>query len=136
MTGQYGAAKAGVDSLTATMAAEWGHHGIRVNGVAPGLVPTEDSLAAGGTLSRPSRVARQVATVPLRRLGSVDDIGAVCAFLASDEASWVTGEVIQVHGGSRIAVGCLAYMHHITEQLAADHASRIDNREGGDALST
>ena len=96
MTGQYGAAKAGVDSLTATMAAEWGHHGIRVNGVAPGLVPTEESIAAGGSMSRPSRVARQVANVPLRRLGTVDDIGAVCAFLASDEASWMTGEVIQV----------------------------------------
>ena len=120
MTGQYGAAKAGVENLTATMAAEWGHHGIRVNAVAPGLVPTEESLAPGGTLSKPSRVARQVATVPLRRLGTVDDIGAVCAFLASDEAGWLTGETIQVHGGSRITVGYLTYMHHITEQLAAE----------------
>jgi len=122
MTGQYGAAKAGVESLTATMAAEWGHHGIRVNAVAPGLVPTEESLAPGGTLSKPSRVARQVATVPLRRLGTVDDIGAVCAFLASDEAGWITGETIQVHGGSRIPVGYLTYMHHITQQLEAEHA--------------
>ena len=124
MTGQYGAAKAGVDSLTATMAVEWGHYGIRVNGVAPGLVPTEESVAAGGSMSRPSRVARQVANVPLRRLGTVDDIGAACAFLASDEASWVTGEVIQVHGGSRITVGYLTYMHHITELLAEEQASR------------
>jgi NAD(P)-dependent dehydrogenase (short-subunit alcohol dehydrogenase family) len=122
MTGQYGAAKAGVESLTATMAAEWGHHNIRVNAVAPGLVPTEDSLAPGGTLSKASRIARQVATVPLRRLGTVDDIGAVCAFLASDEAGWVTGETIQVHGGSRIPVGFLTYMHHITTQLEAERA--------------
>jgi NAD(P)-dependent dehydrogenase (short-subunit alcohol dehydrogenase family) len=120
MTGQYGAAKAGVENLTATMAAEWGHHQIRVNAVAPGLVPTEESLAPGGTLSRPSRIARQVETVPLRRLGTVDDIGAVCAFLASDEAAWLTGETIQVHGGSRIPVGYLTYMHHITQQLASD----------------
>jgi len=42
----------------------------------------------------------------------------VCAFLASDEASWLTGETIQVTGGSRISVGYLTYMHHITEQLA------------------
>ncbi len=123
MTGQYGAAKAGVENLTATMAAEWGHHGIRVNAVAPGLVPTEDSFAPGGTLSKPSRVARQVATVPLRRLGTVDDIGAVCAFLASDEAGWVTGETIQIHGGSRIPVGYLTYMHHITTQLEGAQAS-------------
>jgi len=119
MTGQYGAAKAGVESLTATMAAEWGHHGIRVNAVAPGLVPTEESLAPGGSMASPSRVARQVATVPLRRLGTVDDIGALCAFLASDEAGWITGETIQVHGGSRIPVGYLTYLHHITEQLRA-----------------
>jgi NAD(P)-dependent dehydrogenase (short-subunit alcohol dehydrogenase family) len=117
MTGQYGAAKAGVENLTATMAVEWGHHGIRVNAVAPGLVPTEDSLAPGGTLSKPSRVARQVATVPLRRLGTPGDIGAMCAFLASDEASWLTGETIQITGGSRIPVGYLTYMHHITTQL-------------------
>jgi NAD(P)-dependent dehydrogenase (short-subunit alcohol dehydrogenase family) len=119
MTGQYGAAKAGVENLTATMAVEWGHHGIRVNAVAPGLVPTEESLAEGGSMSRPSRVARQVESVPLRRLGTVDDIGAVCAFLASDEAGWITGETIQVTGGSRIPVGYLTYMHHITEQLKA-----------------
>jgi len=120
MTGQYGAAKAGVDSLTATMAVEWGHHGIRVNGVAPGLVPTEESLAPGGSMSKPSRVARQIETVPLRRLGTVDDIGAVCAFLASDESAWVTGETIQVHGGSRIPVGYMTYMHNITQQLATE----------------
>ena len=120
MTGQYGAAKAGIENLTATMAVEWGHHGIRVNAVAPGLVPTEDSLGPGGSMSKPSRVARQVEMVPLRRLGTVDDIGAVCAFLASDEAGWLTGQTIQVQGGSRIPVGYMTYMHHITEQLAAD----------------
>ncbi len=119
LTGQYGAAKAGVESLTATAAVEWGHHGIRVNAVAPGLVPTEDSLAAGGSMSRPSRVARQVATVPMRRLGTVDDIGSVCVFLAADEAEWLTGETIQVTGGSRIPVAYLSYMHHITEHLQA-----------------
>ena len=118
MTGHYGAAKAGVESLTATMAVEWGHHRIRVNAVAPGVVPKEDSFAPGGTLGRPSRVARQVSTIPLRRLGHVDDIGAICAFLASDEAGWITGETIQVTGGSRIPIGYLTYMHHITEQLA------------------
>lgn len=132
-TGHYGAAKAGVESLTATMAAEWGHHGIRVNAVAPGLVPTEESLAPGGSMSRPSRVARQIETVPLRRLGTVDDIGAVCAFLATDEASWLTGEVIQVHGGSRIPVGYLSYMHHITEQLADE---QLADEQAADAADS
>jgi len=116
MTGQYGAAKAGIENLTATMAVEWGHHGIRVNAIAPGLVPTEESLTTG-SMSKPSRVARQIESVPLRRLGTVDDIGAACAFLASDEAGWITGETIQITGGSRIPVGYLTYMHKITEEL-------------------
>jgi len=119
MTGQYGAAKAGVENLTATMAVEWGHLGIRVNAVAPGVVPTPEGVASGqASMNRESRRRRQVATIPLRRLGTVDDIGAVCVFLASDEASWISGEVIQVTGGSRIPIGYLTYMHHVTEQLA------------------
>jgi 3-oxoacyl-[acyl-carrier protein] reductase len=116
MTGQYGAAKAGLENLTATMAVEWGHLGIRVNAVAPGVVLTE----APAAMDRPSRRRRQVETVPLRRLGTPDDVGAVCVFLASDEASWVTGEVVQLHGGSRIPVGYLTYLHHINERLGWD----------------
>jgi hypothetical protein len=57
-------------------------------------------------------------SLPLGRLGEVQDIGAVCASLAADEAAWISGETIQVTGGSRLPVGYLAYMHHITEQLA------------------
>lgn len=118
MTGQYGAAKAGVENLTATMAVEWGHHGIRVNAIAPGVVVTPESMASGG-MSSPSRRQRQIDAVPLRRLGTVEDVASVCVFLASDEAGWITGETIQVTGGSRITVGYLTYMHHVTERLAA-----------------
>jgi NAD(P)-dependent dehydrogenase (short-subunit alcohol dehydrogenase family) len=117
MTGQYGAAKAGLDNLTATMAVEWGHLGIRVNGVAPGAVLTDEPVAAMAT---PSRRRRQAETIPLRRLGTVDDIGPLCAFLASDEASWLTGEVIQITGGSRVPVGYLSYLHRVNERLGWD----------------
>ncbi len=120
MTGQYGAAKAGIENLTATMAVEWGHLGIRVNSVAPGVVLTETFTAPGGTLSKPSRIQRQIETIPLRRLGAVEDVGNVCVFLASDEASWITGEVIQLTGGSRIPVGLLTYLHHVNERLSGD----------------
>ena len=116
MTGQYGAAKAGLENLTATMAVEWGHLGIRVNAVAPGVVLTE----APAAMDRPSRRRRQVETIPLRRLGTVDDVGGLCVYLASDEASWVTGEVVQIHGGSRIPVGYLTYLHHVNERLGWD----------------
>jgi NAD(P)-dependent dehydrogenase (short-subunit alcohol dehydrogenase family) len=115
MTGQYGAAKAGVDNLTATMAVEWGHLGIRVNAVAPGVVLTEENET--GTMGTPERRRRQIETVPLRRLGTVDDVGPLCAYLASDEASWVTGTVIPVHGGSRIPVGLLAYLRRVDRAL-------------------
>ncbi len=116
MTGQYGAAKAGIENLTATMAVEWGHLGIRVNAVAPGVVLTD----APAAMDRPSRRRRQLETIPLRRLGTPDDVGALCVFLASDEASWVTGEVVQLHGGSRIPVGYLTYLHHVNERLGWD----------------
>jgi NAD(P)-dependent dehydrogenase (short-subunit alcohol dehydrogenase family) len=116
MTGHYGAAKAAVDSLTATMAVEWGHMGIRVNGVAPGVVLTEASVIT----DHPSRLRRQAETIPLRRLGNVDDVGPLCVYLASDEAAWLTGEVVQLHGGSRIPIGYLSYLHHVNEQLGWD----------------
>lgn len=114
MTGHYGASKAGIENLTATMAVEWGHLGIRVNAVAPGAVLTETPLAA---MDRPSRRRRQVETIPLRRLGNPDDVGPLCVYLASDEAAWVTGEVIQITGGSRIPVGYLTYLHHVNQRL-------------------
>lgn len=117
MTGQYGAAKAGLENLTATMAVEWGHLGIRVNAVAPGVVLTPEGMATG-SMSRPSRRQRQIDSIPLRRLGTVEDIAWLCAFLASDEAGWITGETIHVTGGSRISIGYLTFMHHVTQQLA------------------
>jgi 3-oxoacyl-[acyl-carrier protein] reductase len=116
MTGQYGAAKAGLENLTATMAVEWGHLGIRVNAIAPGVVITEDNERAGASMSSESRRRRQIETIPLRRLGTVDDIGPLCVYLASDEASWTTGETIQVHGGSRITVGYLSYLHRMSSR--------------------
>lgn len=57
--------------------------------------------------------------VPLRRLGTPDDIGSLCVYLASDEAGWITGETIQATGGSRVTVGYLTYLHRVTEQLNA-----------------
>lgn len=109
MTGQYGAAKAGIENLTMTMSVEWGHLGIRVNAVAPGLVITDSNRAAYLT---ESRQRRQLATVPLQRLGQADDVAPLCVYLASEESSWVSGTVVQVNGGSTVPVGLLTYLHH------------------------
>jgi NAD(P)-dependent dehydrogenase (short-subunit alcohol dehydrogenase family) len=121
MTGHYGAAKAGVENLTATMAVEWGHHQIRVNAVAPGVVVTPEHVTSG-SMRTEGRRRRQIESVPLRRLGRVEDVGPLCVFLASDESSWITGDVIQVTGGSRIPVGYLTYMYRVTQQLAEGEA--------------
>jgi NAD(P)-dependent dehydrogenase (short-subunit alcohol dehydrogenase family) len=109
-TGHYGAAKAALENLTRTMAAEWGHRGIRVNAVAPGVVMTE---ALAETLNTDSRIRRQVGTVPLQRLGTPDDIGPLCAYLVSDEAAWTSGALIAVNGGSFVPMGYLSYLHRV-----------------------
>ena len=91
----YGAAKAGLISLTRTLSIELGRHGIRVNSVAPGTIFTERSADAyvGEALSHLESV------VPLGRLGRVEDVAGTALFLLSDLAAYVTGQTIQVDGG-------------------------------------
>ncbi|MCU1512981.1 MAG: family oxidoreductase [Microbacteriaceae bacterium] len=109
-TGNYGAAKAAVENLSSTLAVEWGHLGIRVNCVAPGLVLTELDDTPAGVMNTPERRQRQAESVPLGRMGVVDDIGPACVYLASDEAQWVSGAVVPVNGGSRVSVGYMSYL--------------------------
>jgi 3-oxoacyl-[acyl-carrier protein] reductase len=90
----YAAAKAGVIGMTKTWARELGPKNIRVNAVAPGFIATPM------TASVPQKVAeKMVAGVPLQRLGRAEDIAAAYAFLASDDASYITGAVLEVSGG-------------------------------------
>jgi NAD(P)-dependent dehydrogenase (short-subunit alcohol dehydrogenase family) len=92
----YSAAKAGLINLTLNMAVRYGKHGIRTNAICPGTVKTG---LTGGLESAPE-VARQVAMRhPLGRLGEPEDVAYACLYLASDEASWVTGAVLSVDGG-------------------------------------
>lgn len=114
MTGQYGAAKAGMENLTMTMAVEWGHMGIRVNAVAPGVVVTEETTA----ILSGDRAQKQIDSVPMGRLGQPADIASACVYLASEEAGWVSGITIPVNGGSRIAIGYLAYLRRVAKAAA------------------
>ena len=92
---QYAAAKAGVDALTTGLAQEVAAEGIRVVGVAPGVIRTSIHADAGDP-DRPNRVA---AGVPLRRAGEPEEVADAIAWLMSDEASYVTGTTLRVAGG-------------------------------------
>ena len=96
----YGAAKAGVNSLTWTLAAELAPN-IRVNAVAPGAIPTEVMLKAVGKTEDQLDELLAEWNIPLGRLGTPQDIGAACVYLASQASSWVSGEIIRVGGGAR-----------------------------------
>ncbi len=94
-TGPYAAAKAGMNNLTQTLALELAPN-IRVNGVAPGPVATE---AFREVLNAESDLDQIASTIPLGRMGTPEDIAGAVAYLASDAASWVTGQLILVAGG-------------------------------------
>lgn len=96
----YGAAKAGTNSLTWTLSAEFAPD-IRVNAVAPGAIPTEVMLTAVGKDESQLDELLDEWNIPLGRLGTPQDIGAACLYLASDAASWVSGEILRVGGGAK-----------------------------------
>jgi NAD(P)-dependent dehydrogenase (short-subunit alcohol dehydrogenase family) len=95
--GAYGAAKAGVEHLTGSLAAEWGPE-VRVNCIAPGLVRTEGSMQAVFRGDE-ALAARAGATTAVGRVGEPEDIAYACHYLLSDAASYVTGAVLVVDGG-------------------------------------
>jgi NAD(P)-dependent dehydrogenase (short-subunit alcohol dehydrogenase family) len=92
----YTASKAGIVGLVRTMAADYAGEAIRVNGVFPGITATPMNKA---WIDDPAAVERAVAGVPMRRPGRPEEIAAVAAFLASEDASYVTGAIWTVDGG-------------------------------------
>lgn len=92
------AAKAGVMSLTRTLAVEWGtKYGIRVNGIAPG--PIERTGGAGKLWESEEAAKRTIQSIPLGRLGKPEEIAELAAFILSDNASYMNGEIVTLDGG-------------------------------------
>lgn len=92
----YAASKAGAISLTKTLGQAWAPEGIRVNGLAPGLVDTKLTKV---TTQNPERMAGALASIPQRRMGTPADMAGAALFLASPLASYVTGHTLIVDGG-------------------------------------
>lgn len=93
----YSAAKAGIWGLTKTLALEYGRYGIRVNAVAPGFIATPMTEQIPDPIKE-----KAIAAIPLRKIGQPEDVANLHLFLASDEAAYITGQIIYVDGGVKI----------------------------------
>jgi NAD(P)-dependent dehydrogenase (short-subunit alcohol dehydrogenase family) len=93
----YGIAKAGIIQMTRMLAIEWAEHGIRVNAVAPGTVETPQRAA--GFAAEPARRQAMIDRVPLKRFGTPEDVGSLICYLASPQASYITGQTVLLDGG-------------------------------------
>ncbi|QLL06765.1 SDR family NAD(P)-dependent oxidoreductase [Mycobacterium vicinigordonae] len=94
----YVAAKSAVNGLTKSLALEYGPKGITVNAVPPGFIDTP-MLRNAEMQGFLGDVEQNIARTPVRRIGKPEDIAAACSFLASDEASYITGQILGVNGG-------------------------------------
>lgn len=109
------AAKAGIDALTINLAGEWGEHGIRVCGIAPGPIGDTEGMKRLAPGEAGERVKKGI---PLGRFGATEDIGYAAVFLASHAANYITGETLVVDGGQWLARPAMV-PRAIVEQMMA-----------------
>ena len=90
----YSASKAGINGFTKSVALELGSRNIRCNAIAPGFIETDMTSQGDGKL-----LESWIESIPLKRAGNVSDVANLCSYLASDKASYITGQIINVDGG-------------------------------------
>jgi meso-butanediol dehydrogenase/(S,S)-butanediol dehydrogenase/diacetyl reductase len=114
----YSAAKAGMINLTQSIAVRYGRHGIRANAIAPGTI--RSPLWEERIQKEPAIFERLASWYPLGRVGEPDDVARAALFLASDDAAWITGEVLRVDGG------LLAGNARMARELVADFSPETE----------
>ncbi|MGH1369590.1 MAG: SDR family oxidoreductase [Maritimibacter sp.] len=129
-------AKTAIHAMTMSLAAEWGHKGIRLNAVAPGPFPTENAWEKLNPVPGSNFGATQPDMVPLRRFGEMDELRNLMIFLMMDECQYVNGATIPIDGGHRLtAHSTFAEMSKMTEKdwdiaREAIRASQTKERQG------
>jgi NAD(P)-dependent dehydrogenase (short-subunit alcohol dehydrogenase family) len=96
-------AKAAVHAMTMSLAVEWARHGIRLNALAPGPIPTDYAWEMLNPTDKSAVGATQVDQVPMKRAGTVEELANLTVFLFSDACDYLTGETIAMDGGQRLA---------------------------------
>ncbi len=90
-------AKAGVLAMTRSLAVEWARHGIRLNAIAPGPIPTEGAFSR--LMPSPDFLEARKKKIPAGRFGTPEELSDLAAYLVSDAAEWIRGEVVTLDGG-------------------------------------
>lgn len=131
-----GCAKAGVENLTKSLAAEWGQYGLRFVGISPGPFPTEgamgqlrihDDLVPGVDI--PSLITQRI---PLGRLGRLDELADLATFLLSPNAEYINGEIIRIDGGETPSLaGEFSFMRDVPTSVWDRHASQLKRANDG-----
>jgi NAD(P)-dependent dehydrogenase (short-subunit alcohol dehydrogenase family) len=96
-------AKSAVHSMTQSLAVEWGHHGIRVNAVAPGPFPTEGAWGKLAPVPKANVGAVSPDKVPMKRFGRMEELSQLLMFLQADGCDYLTGQTIAIDGGHHLA---------------------------------
>lgn len=111
--------KAGVDAMTKSLAIEWGRYGVRINAIAPGVFPTDGATARLRPVGNPH--ARETEENPMRRLGKMEELTNLAAFLMADGCEWLTGQTITIDGANHLANGAYytQYMNWSDQDWAA-----------------